>query len=349
MIAIDAMGGDYAPEAIVHGALLAAKRGVMLCLYGDREKIEICLERLDTQWRLYPISIVHCFDTISMHDEPVSSFLKKKDTSLMQGLADVALGKADAFLSAGNTGACLVGGIMVVGKAPGIMRPAIGEFIPTLKGQVFCIDLGANVDCKPEHLEQFAFMGCAYVQLKKQIEKPRVVLLANGIEDSKGNKTTVATHELLKKSGLNFIGNREPLDILQGDADVMVSDGFTGNIMLKSLESIIHLAPRVIEKECSKSFIGRWGWFLGSRIFQKMRRRVSRVQKGGALLLGVNKPIIIAHGASQPAAIEDAIMYADSVVRTQFLERFNRVINQSIAHPAGHAGSNAAVSEQLQS
>jgi glycerol-3-phosphate acyltransferase PlsX len=330
MIALDAMGGDHAPEAIVAGALLAARRGIPLRIYGDEDQIIPCLHSQDPGWHNLPITVVHCSQVIQMDDEPTTAVLRKKDSSLVQAMNDVASGKALAFVSAGNTGSCLVGGMLIVGKTPGILRPAIGEFIPTLNGEVFCIDLGANVDCKPEHLKQFAIMGDVYVKLKKQMQQPRIAFLSNGIERSKGNKALLASYELLESSGLNFIGNREPYDILHGDVDVLVCDGFVGNIMLKSLEAMVSLVPKIVERECRKSWWGRTVGFLGKRFFKKLKQNVARVQKGGALLLGVQKPIIIAHGSSQKEAIEDALVYAHRVTQSGFIEQFNNAVSTMI-------------------
>jgi glycerol-3-phosphate acyltransferase PlsX len=347
MIALDAMGGDFAPHAIISGALLAARKGISVRLYGDQEKILDCLNREDSQWSQLPISVVHCSETIEMEDEPASAIMRKKDSSLVAALNDVAKGKALAFVSAGNTGACLVGGMLLIGKTEGILRPAIGEFIPALNGSVFFLDLGANVDCKPEHLKQFAVMGDVYVKLKKNIESPRIALLSNGVERTKGNKAVLEAHELLASSCLNFIGNREPHDILHGDVDVVICDGFTGNIMLKSLEGMVSLIPKIIERECKKTWLGRCLGFLGGRLLKRLKRNVARVQKGGALLLGVRKPIIIAHGASGATAIEDALIYAHTICQSRFVERFNEAVAQTLATPVSAINSSTdAISQR---
>ncbi|MBI2774963.1 phosphate acyltransferase PlsX [Candidatus Dependentiae bacterium] len=330
MIALDAMGGDFAPHAIVLGGLLAARKGIKIGLYGDQDRILESLDKQDSDWKKLPISIIHCSQTIEMEDEPSSAILRKKDASLVVALNDVAKGEAYAFVSAGNTGACLVGGMLLIGKTEGILRPAIGEFIPALHGSVFFIDLGANVDCKPDHLKQFAIMGDVYVKLKKNITSPRIALLSNGAERTKGNKAVLEAHELLASSGLNFIGNREPHDILHGEVDVVVCDGFAGNIMLKSLEGMLSLIPKVVDRECRKTWIGRCLGFLGGRLLKRLKRNVARVQKGGALLLGVRKPIIIAHGASQASAIEDALLYAHTIHQTRFVDRFNESVESML-------------------
>ncbi|MGE0206489.1 MAG: phosphate acyltransferase PlsX [Candidatus Babeliales bacterium] len=323
MIAIDAMGGDYAPHAIIEGAYLAARTGIKVCLFGDETLIESHLHSLCADWRSLPISFIHCSQVITMDDEPVKS-VRKKDSSLIQAMEWVAIGKARAVVSAGNSGACLVAGMVVIGKLPNVLRPAIGGFLPTQRDSVFCTDLGANADCRPEFLQQFALMGSAYVQLTKNIAQPRIGLLSNGAEAGKGSKLVQQTYELLTKSSLHFIGNCEPQDVLHGAADVVVCDGFSGNIMLKSMEATVQVVTQWLKDEGNKSFLGRCVGLFGAPIFRRLKKNIKKTQRGGALLLGLKKPLIIAHGSSNAQAIEDAIHFAHSVGSSNFYEEYNK-------------------------
>jgi glycerol-3-phosphate acyltransferase PlsX len=333
MIALDAMGGDYAPAEIVQGAILAAKRGLAIQLFGDQVQMLRCLDQAYPKWERLPITIIHCNDSIGMDEEP-TAVLRKEQSSLMQAIKAVKNGKAQAVISAGNTGAALVAGMMALGKVPGIARPAIGEFLPTRSGDVFCIDLGANVDCKVEHLRQFALMGDAYVRLKKNIANPRIGLLCNGAERGKGNRLINEVHEQLRQMPLNFVGNCEPDAVLSGAADVIVCEGFSGNIMLKTCEAMARTLPQWIGQECQKTVLGKCVGTVLPRIMKTVKQRIQE-QKGGALLLGVLKPIIIAHGSSNANAISQALQFAHDVVTSEFFVNFNDAIEKIIKHMHG--------------
>ena len=328
MIAIDAMGGDYAPLSIIGGAFKTAIKGIPVQLYGDEERIISFLNQLSSTWQSLPISIVHCSEIVTMQDEPSRAILRKKDSSLLQAIRAVADGKAQAVVSAGNSGASLVGAIMMLGKLPNILRPAIGGFLPTQKGSVLCTDLGANVDCKPEFLHQFAIMGNAYVKLVKGIESPRIALLSNGVEPSKGTKLIQQAYEILNNSGLHFIGNCEPQDILNGVADVVVCEGFSGNIMLKAMEATVQVVTQWLKDEGNKSLLGKCIGLLGSPVFKRLKKNIKKAQRGGALLLGVKKPLVIAHGSSNALAIEDAIMFAHNISSGDFCNKYNGIVAQ---------------------
>lgn len=324
MIAVDAMGGDFAPQAIVRGAFFAASlNNIPVALYGDSSQIDIILDQLDLQWRRFPICVVHCSQVVTMDEEPTRAFIKKKDSSLMQALHSVVEGKASAVITAGNTGAGLVAGMMVLKKVDGIMRPALGQFLPTKNGSVFCIDLGANVDCKPENLYQFAQMGHTYVQIMQNIKNPRIAILSNGAEESKGSKTTLQAYALLAKSELNFVGNIEPAGVLSGGADVLVCDGFTGNIMLKTVEAIADIIPELINQKTRTIWFGSLVKKLSNFLVTRIRKKASGKHQDGALLLGLKHPLIIAHGSSNAEKIRRAITLAHSVVSTRLLDRFN--------------------------
>ncbi len=343
MIAIDAMGGDYAPLSIVQGAFQAAQAGIKVCLYGDEKKIVAFLNQLSSSWQKLPISLVHCSQVVTMEDEPAKSVLRKKDSSLIQAIKAVAEGKAQTVVSAGNSGACLVAGMLFIGKLSGIFRPAIGGFLPTKRGSVFCTDLGANVDCKPEFLYQFAMMGSAYVKLVKGIEQPRIGLLSNGTEASKGTKVIHQAHELLQHSGLNFIGNCEPQDIFNDSADIVVCEGFSGNIMLKAMEATVQVVTQWLKDEGNKSFFGRCIGFLGTPVFKRLKKNIKKAQRGGALLLGLQKPLIIAHGASNAAAIEDAIHFAHSVSSSDFYASYNEIVTVLLQNNGMYAEQKSSI------
>jgi glycerol-3-phosphate acyltransferase PlsX len=327
MIAVDAMGGDYAPQAIVYGAFNAARRGISVSLFGDQAIITSILEQLahkySLDWHSLPITLVHTTQKISMHDEPSRAVLHKKDSSLCKAVQAVANGNATAIVSAGNSGAALVAGTLILGRVDGILRPAIGDFIPTKSGSVFCMDLGANTDCKPEYLEQFAVMGHAYVQLIKKIEKPRIALLSNGAEAYKGSSVVKQAYDLLKDSKLNFVGNIESREMFDDQADVIVCDGFVGNVLLKGIQGTARAMIAWIDQERKARWWYSIGLFLSKGLFRSLKNKIDYAKKGGALLLGVSKPLIIAHGSSNEVAMEQAIIFAHQVVSEQRLARFN--------------------------
>lgn len=331
MIAVDAMGGDYAPHAIVYGAFNAARRGISVSLFGDESQITHILEQLAHQykldtWQSLPIQIVHTSQKITMHDEPSRAVLHKKDSSLVKAMQAVADGRASAVISAGNSGAALVAGTLILGRVDGVLRPAIGDFLPTQSGSVFCMDLGANTDCKPEYLEQFAIMGHAYVGLMKGIENPRIALLSNGAEAYKGSLVVKQSYELLKNSGLNFVGNVESREMFQDHADVIVCDGFVGNVLLKGIQGTTRAMIDWINQERATHWWYSLGLWLSKGLFRSLKNKIDAAKKGGALLLGVKHPLIIAHGNSHELAIEQAILLAHLVVSERRLIHFNEKI-----------------------
>lgn len=331
MIALDAMGGDYAPQVTVEGALAAARIGIHIGLFGDENQLIMLLEKADSQWSSYPISLFHCSETISMAEEPTRSIMKKKDASLVRALQAVADGQACAAVSAGNSGAALAGGIFILGRSEGIIRPAIGNFLPTTKDSIFCIDLGANADCKPEYLEQFALMGCQYVRQIKDIKNPRVALLSNGAEPYKGNELIKESYERLTKLPINFIGNLEPRYIFDDHADVLVSDGFSGNIMLKAVQGAAQAMSSWIKDEARKlPWYRKLLFAAGKSVFTTLKNKTSYAQRGGALLLGIKQPLIIAHGCSSAEAIERALLFAHAKVKEDFIPIFNRELGQAL-------------------
>ncbi|MBT3455732.1 phosphate acyltransferase PlsX [bacterium] len=331
MIAVDAMGGDFAPKVIVKGAWLAAKAGVPVSLFGDKNQIVQCLLECDNQWDILPIKIIHCSEVIHMDERPVRTVMRKKESSIVKAVEAVADGRSKAVVSAGNSGATLIAGSLISGKVPGINRPAIGEFLPTCNESVFCMDLGANVDCKPEHLKEFAFMGCAYVSLVKDISFPRVALLSNGHEPYKGSTVVKDTYALLDSSDINFVGNLEPSAILGQDCtDVVVCDGFVGNVFLKSMQAVAQTMSHWLKIEHGKSVFSKAGAFINSPIYKKLKQKIDYASRGGALLLGVNHPVVISHGRSSSRAISNAIFYAFDIVKKGVVEKFKKQIKQDL-------------------
>lgn len=331
VVAVDAMGGDFAPVVVVEGALKAAQSGISVSLFGIQQQLIALLGAQDKHWRHLPITIHHCAEIIEMTDEPGRSILAKKDSSLVRAVKSVALDQAHVIVSAGNSGAALISGMLHLGRLPGIARPAIGSFLPTYADSVFCLDLGANVDCKPEYLYQFALMGAAYVSVVKGIAKAKIGLLSNGTEPGKGAKLQQRTFELLQNSMLHFIGNCEPIDVLNGLVDVVVCEGFSGNIMLKSMEATVRFVFQYFKDEARRSWISRLVGLLGTPIFARLKKQMMKRQRGGALLLGVSKPLIITHGACDAQALYDAICFASQVATEGIYMRFSKRLHELIA------------------
>lgn len=337
MIALDAMGGDFAPEAAVLGALNAAKRGIPVTLFGDQILIEQFLQRHAPNWQTLPLSFVHCTQTIGMGDEPSKSVVKKKDASLVRAVQAVVKGNADAVVSAGNSGAALVAGMLIAGRTRGVLRPAIGHFLPTKTSSVFCVDLGANADCKPEYLEQFACIGHAYVQHVKGIERPRIGLLSNGAEPYKGSQLVKQTYTKLSNSPLNFVGNIEARTIFDDQVDVVVCDGFSGNILLKAVQGTAKAIGHWIKKEGSQaSWLQKLGLSFSGSLFSSIKEKTDYARTGGALLLGIQHPLIIAHGCSKAEAIERALVFAHRVAQDKMVEALNSAIIKTINECKDH-------------
>ncbi len=334
MIAVDAMGGDYAPQEAVQGALAAAKNGVPLILFGNQDKIMPLLSYYCSTWRLLPIELVHCSDVIDMNDDPVRAILRKKDSSIVRGLHAVRSGAATAFVSAGNSGAVMAAASVVIGRVTGVMRPAIGTFLPTSVGSLFCLDLGANPDCTPEYLVQFAYMGYAYVRLTKHIAQPKIALLSNGHEPYKGSMLAKKAFDLLQKTKLEFIGNIESRDIFSGCADIVVTDGFTGNILLKAIQGTANAVMDWMKDESSRSFLSKILLGFARPIVTRIKKRIDYARTGGALLLGVNEPVVIAHGSSKALAITQAILFAHSTVQQKVVPVFNETLRALLAKNA---------------
>lgn len=311
-VAIDAMGGDYAPRATVEGAVLYAKETAgkhHLLLFGDQPTLEKELSHFSAQ-KLSNISIQHTTQVIEMSDIPTAALKGKPDSSLLKALQMHKNGEVDAVVSAGSTGAQMVGSLMILGRIEGVHRPALGSFLPTEGGVVLLIDVGANVDCKPINLLQFGLMGSIFINYIYGISNPRVGLLSIGEEKTKGNELVLATYPLMAAHIPHFIGNLEGRDILAGKADVIVTDGFVGNNILKFAESIMGVFGSSFKKSIGKNLFSLLGAFMVRHAFHEMKSSFDYQEYGGVPLLGVNGISIICHGRSTSRAIKNAIRVA---------------------------------------
>ena len=309
-IAVDAMGGDHAPGEIVRGALRAVnEHGIAVTLVGRREVVEA---ELRSAGAATPdlINVVDAREVIEMNEHPANAVRAKRDSSLVSSCALVAGGEAGAVVSAGNSGAMLAAALFTIKRVPGIARPAIGASFPSDAGQTFILDVGANTDCKPEWLAQFALMGDIYARTMLGIAAPRVALLSNGEEAEKGSELVQAAHPMIKALPIDFIGNVEGKDIFRGGCDVVVTDGFTGNVVLKVAEGIGEFLFASIAREARKSVGGKVGGALLKPKLRPLRDRIDYRKTGGALLLGIAGEVVIAHGRSDAEATMNAIRVA---------------------------------------
>ncbi|MBI2104946.1 MAG: phosphate acyltransferase PlsX [Candidatus Omnitrophica bacterium] len=330
-IALDAMGGDTAPESAVAGAIRAARElPVELVLVGQQEAVEKSLASYPQ--RPPNLSIVHAPEVIGMDESPVASIRKKRDSSINVGLELLKDKQVDAFVSAGNTGAVMSAGMLLVGLLPGIERPGIAILLPGVKGDTLLIDVGANIGPKPLHLLQYALMGEAYVRCVLGKARPTVGLLNVGEEESKGTEFMKETYGLLEGSGVNFVGNVEGHDIFTGEFDIIVCDGFAGNVALKTAESLAHAINQLLKRSLAMSPITRLGAWLARDAFVQLRKEVDYAEHGGAPLLGIDGVAIIAHGASGGKAIKNAIRVAYESVRHELNRNMVDAINLYAQH-----------------
>jgi glycerol-3-phosphate acyltransferase PlsX len=311
VIALDAMGSDRAPKPEIEGAIQAARRfGIHVALVGPEETLRAELSRHPFS-RSLPISVVHASEVISMEDKAVQAVRAKRDSTMRVGLRLVREGKATAFITAGNTGAAMATAKMVLGGLPGVDRPALVAVIPTSIGTVSTLlDVGANVDCKPHNLEQFAVMGEIYFRSMFGTAKPRVGLLSIGEEEGKGNELTRESFNLLKQLPLNFVGNVEGRDIYSGKVDVVVADGFVGNVALKTSEGVANLVRATLKETLAATITRQVGYLLSRSAFSDFKKRLDHTEYGGAPLLGVKGACFITHGSSNVNAIKNAIRVA---------------------------------------
>ncbi|MDX2481681.1 MAG: phosphate acyltransferase PlsX [Desulfuromusa sp.] len=319
-IAVDAMGGDNSPAAEVAGAIAASRQwGCRVVLVGDTARIQAELDKYQTQ--NLDLAIHHASEIVGMHDSPSDALRKKKDSSIRVSFDLVQQGVAAAVVSAGNSGAIMACGMFVFGRIKGIDRPAIGTFLPNLNDQTMVLDMGANVDCKASHLYQFAIMGSLYVEEFLTKSRPRVGLLSNGAEEKKGNDLTREAHQLLKKSPLNYLGYVEGGDIYNGAVDVVVCDGFVGNVLLKVSEGLAVAIGTMLKQEIEGRFWAKLGYLLGRPAFAAFKKRTNPAEYGGAPLLGIAGVGIVCHGSSDPMAISIAIRQAGEYAKIRFEEK----------------------------
>ncbi|HNW86670.1 MAG TPA: phosphate acyltransferase PlsX [Candidatus Limiplasma sp.] len=318
-IYLDAMGGDHAPQATVEGAkeALGLYPELTLELAGPAEAVTREVERAfaDAPALRERLSVTDCPEVITNDESPVMAVRKKKNSAIVDGMLKLRDGTVDAFVSAGSTGAVLSGGMFRLGRIKGIDRPALAPLLPNGKDFFLLIDCGANVDCRPEYLAQFALMGNAYMQGMRGIENPRIGLVNNGAESEKGCALTKATYELLEHSNLNFVGNVEARDITNDVADVIVCDGFVGNVILKFMEGVAGTLMGIIKKEITADFRGKLGGLLAKPAFKRVKKTMDYTEVGGAPLLGVCGSVVKAHGSSNAHAIACAIKQAVNMVQ----------------------------------
>ena len=328
-VAVDAMGGDSAPVDPVIGAFGAVRVNPQLRikLVGVRNILERECEKLGGLPE--NISIVHAPEVVGMHESPVDALRRKKETSIGRAVALVVGGEADAVLSAGNTGAAVVASTLGMKTLDGVKRPGIAVPIPTANGTCAVIDVGANIKCKPDHLLQYGYMGEVYAQVVLGIEKPRVGLLSIGEEDEKGNELVKVTHEMLAKSGLDFVGNIEGGEIFLGSCDVAVSEGFVGNVLLKVIEGLAESIFNVIDTESRKNVISRFGSWMCRSVYDELKAKMTYDEYGGAPLMGTDGVCVICHGRSNDKAIQNAIMNAATFVERNMTARISERIARS--------------------
>jgi glycerol-3-phosphate acyltransferase PlsX len=326
-IAVDAMGGDNAPAVEIEGAIQAAHDlRVRVQLVGQEDVIraELARQGIDNprKHRLH-LEIIHASEVVTMHEPVANAVRRKRDSSIRVAARLVREGKAHGLVSAGNTGAVMMTAKLVLGTLPSVDRPALAGIFPTLKGKgTVLLDVGANAECKPEHLKQFAVMGSVYSRHILGVRNPKVGLMSIGEEDSKGNDLTKETLRLLREASINFVGNVEGRDIFTGDVDVIVCDGFTGNVILKTSEGLVEAIMTLLRSELGQTYLTQAGALLSRTAFRSVKKRLDYSELGGAPLLGAKQLTVICHGSSTPKAIRNAIRIAK--------EFYKGNLNQSI-------------------
>lgn len=327
-VAVDAMGGDFAPRVTVEGAVKASQEHqIEVLLVGVEEIIKKEFERINHSNA--KVTIINASESIGM-GEGLLSFRKKKRSSIRIGTQLVKEGEAEAFVSNGNTAAVVYTSKRILGALEGVEKPALSLLVPNLKGLTLLIDVGANVNCRPNHLVQFALMGHIFMENVLGLKKPRIGLMSIGEEDSKGNELTKEVFERLQTSSLNFIGNIEGKDIYSGKADIIVSDGFTGNVALKVSEGVVETFFYMARTEIMKNIFAKIGFFLMKRNLKKIYKKVDYTEYGGAQLLGINGVCIIGHGRSNSNAVKNAVSLAKDFVGSKVQEKIqNEIANLS--------------------
>ncbi len=329
-IFVDAMGGDFAPKAAVEGTAeaLRAMPDLHVTLAGVQEAMAPYLDKLKNV--ASRVKIVETPEVISNHDAPVMAIRQKKGSGIVMGMLAVKEGEADGFVSAGSTGAVLAGGMFRLGRIPGIERPALAPLMPNGKGYYLLIDCGANVDCQPEWLDQFGLMGSIYMHQVMKIDDPRVGLVNIGAEAEKGNALVKATYPMMEKAAYNFVGNVEARDITGDQADVMVCDGFSGNLILKFMEGVAGTLMHIIKKELLSDLRGKIGGLISKPAFRRVAKLMDYSEVGGAPLLGVQGVVVKAHGSSNGHAMACAIRQASLMAKGNVVGLIDKQIQASI-------------------
>jgi glycerol-3-phosphate acyltransferase PlsX len=324
-VAVDAMGGDHAPRVAVQGAVRAASElGIDITLVGDRIAIDRELARCSST---HHVAVHHCDETVQMDEPPLKAVRQKRDSSINVAFDLVRNGEADAVVSAGNSGATLASGVVALGRLDGIERPAIASVFPGESGYVILIDVGANVDCRPTHLFKFGVMAHAFASSCLGMNNPSIGLLSIGQEGTKGNELVRLTRSLFEESPLNFVGNVEGRDVFSGHVDIIVCDGFVGNVALKLSEGMADSMTTLLKAELKNSLSGRAALLMGRRAFESFERKLNYEEYGGAPLLGIKGVGIVCHGGSSDSAIKNAVRLAKQYVENRLPEKMVEHLN----------------------
>lgn len=320
-IALDAMGTDRGPEEMVAGAVQAVTESALdVVLFGDKN-ILTPLVKSHSEIGSGRLQIVHTTEVVGMAESPIEAIRRKRDSSIVVAFETLRKGEVDAVVSAGNSGATMAAAVRSLGRLPGISRPGIASVFPTLKKPVVMMDVGANVDCRPRHLFQFGVMAAAFSEVILDIERPRVGVLSIGEEQGKGNSLVKKTDDLFRRSSMNYVGNAEGGEIFRGDVDVVVCDGFVGNVCLKISEGLAEALTGLLRIEINKSPLAKVGYFLARGAFKSFKKRIDYAEYGGAPLLGLKGTGIVCHGRSNAKAIKNAIFVAGSLVQNKVNDR----------------------------
>ena len=330
-IIVDAMGGDNSPRAQLEGALRAVRElDVEVCLVGDSDLIDGYMTALGEP-KQDKLSIVHASEVITNDEDPAFALRRKKDASIVVAANMLKKGEGDALVSTGSTGGVLSAGLLLVGRIPGVQRPALAPVYPTDKGFAVLVDCGANADCKPQYLAQFGVMGSIYANAVLGTENAKVALINNGTEEHKGSTLYKEAHALLKQAPIHFVGNMEGREVMSGDADVIVCDGFTGNVMLKVIEGVSSTLLKNVKSAMMSSLKTKIGALLAKDAFKSLKKKMDYSEHGGALLLGTKYPIIKGHGASDAKAVFSAIRQAMRIVEADVVQKIATDIEKMTA------------------
>lgn len=329
-IALDAMGSDRFPEPELQAAIDASiLLGEEILLVGNRELLESSLNKMDKGGS--KVRIIHAPEILEMDEHAVDATRQKPNNSMAIGIGLVKTGEASAFVTAGNTGGAYFNAVTQLRRIPGISRPALTSVIPNKKNRTVFLDTGANADCRPEFLQEFAIMGSLYAEKVLGIKSPRIGLLANGEEEGKGNELVKSSFSIIKSTGLNFIGNVEPKEVFAGEADVVIADGFTGNIFIKTSEAVGKLITDILKENISSSMISKIGYLLAKPAFASLKKLMDPAEVGVGILLGVNGYVFIGHGRSDSRALTNGLRLAKQTVDSGLLKSLNDLIQQKIS------------------